>query len=115
MLRSCRELGGFDPDIRHRANDSVLALGLVEAGLAVTLLPGLVAPDGRPGVAVREIAERAVHRTIFAATRAADAGRPSLRRGARGDRHGGRGPRLVGQPPAAGGLTTSRSATGVRT
>ena len=78
VLRSCRELGGFDPDIRHRANDSVLALGLVEAELAVTLLPGLVAPAGRPGIAVREIAERAVHRTIFAATRAADAGRPSL-------------------------------------
>ena len=57
----------------------MLALGLVEAGLAVTLLPGLVAPRGRPGVAVREIAERAVHRTIFAATRAADAGRPSVR------------------------------------
>jgi DNA-binding transcriptional LysR family regulator len=78
VLRSCREPGGFDPDIRHRANDSVLALGLVEAGLAVTLLPALVAPAGRPGIAVREIAERAVHRTIFAATRAADAGRPSL-------------------------------------
>jgi len=78
VLRSCRELGGYDPDIRHRANDSVLALGLVEAGLAVTLLPGLVAPAGRPAIAVREIAARAVHRTIFAATRAADAGRPSV-------------------------------------
>ena len=79
VQRACRELGGFEPDIRHRANDSVLALGLVEAGLAVTLLPGLVAPRGRPAIAVREIAERAVHRTIFAATRTADAGRPSVR------------------------------------
>jgi DNA-binding transcriptional LysR family regulator len=42
--RTCRELGGFDPDVRHRANDSVLALALVARGLAVTLLPELVAP-----------------------------------------------------------------------
>ena len=79
VLRTCRELGGYDPDIRHRANDSVLALGLVADGLAVTLLPQLVAPHGREGVAVRRIAERDVHRTIFVATRAADAGRPSVR------------------------------------
>jgi DNA-binding transcriptional LysR family regulator len=79
VLRTCRELGGFDPDIRHRANDSVLALGLVADGLAVTLLPELVAPRGRDDLAVRPIAEGDVHRTIFAATRAADADRPSVR------------------------------------
>src|SRR5215213_391064 len=76
VVRSCRELGGFDPDIRHRANDSVLALGLVADGLAVTLLPELVAPRAHAGVAVRRIAGRPIFRTIFAATRAADAGRP---------------------------------------
>ena len=47
-------------------------------GQAVTLLPELVAPDAHPGVAVRGIAEGSVHRTIFAATRAADAERPSV-------------------------------------
>jgi len=76
--RTCRRLGGFDPDIRHRTNDAVLSLGLVAAGLAVTLLPDFVAPDAHPGVVVRSIAEGDVHRAIFAATRTADAGRPSV-------------------------------------
>ena len=33
--RTCRELGGFDPDIRHRTNDSVICLALVAHGQAV--------------------------------------------------------------------------------
>ena len=79
--RTCRELGGFDPDIRHRTNDSVTSLALVAGGQAVTLLPALVDPDpgAHRGVAVRTIAEGSVHRTIFAATRTADARRPSVR------------------------------------
>ena len=76
--RTCRELGGFDPDIRHRTNDSVTTLAIVAHGQAVTLLPQLVAPDAHPGVAVRAIAEGSVHRTIFTATRTADAKRPSV-------------------------------------
>jgi DNA-binding transcriptional LysR family regulator len=76
--QTCRQLGGFDPTIRHRTNDSVLSLGLVAQGLAVTLLPELVAPGAHPGVVVRTIAEGAVYRTIYAATRTADAQRPSV-------------------------------------
>jgi DNA-binding transcriptional LysR family regulator len=76
--RTCRELGGFDPDIRHRTNDSVTSLALVAHGHAVTLLPQLVQPEAHPGVAVRAIAEGSVYRTIFTATRAADAQRPSV-------------------------------------
>lgn len=76
--RTCRQLGGFDPDVRHRANDSVVSLGLVAHGLAVTLLPALIAPGARPGVVAREIAEGSVFRTIFAAHRTADARRPSV-------------------------------------
>jgi DNA-binding transcriptional LysR family regulator len=74
---TCRELGGFEPDIRHRANDATISLALVARGLAVTLIPDLVVPDRHPGVIARPIAEAPVHRTIFAATRAADATRPS--------------------------------------
>ena len=37
--RTCRELGGFDPDIRHRTNDATVSLALVARGLAVTMLP----------------------------------------------------------------------------
>jgi DNA-binding transcriptional LysR family regulator len=77
--RACRRLGGFDPNVRHHTNDSVVSLGLVAQGLAVTLLPDLVAPGAHPGVVVREIAEGPVHRTIFAATRTVDAQRPSVR------------------------------------
>ena len=77
--RTCRELGGFEPDIRHRANDATISLALVARGLAVTLIPDLVVPDRHPGVTARAIAEAPVHREIFAATRATDAARPSTR------------------------------------
>ena len=76
--RTCRELAGFDPDIRHRTNDSVTCLAVVAHGQSVALLPELVVPEARPGIAVRAIAEGSVHRTIFTATRAADAERPSV-------------------------------------
>jgi DNA-binding transcriptional LysR family regulator len=76
--RTCRQLGGFEPDIRHRTNDAVLSLALVAGGRAVTLLPALVDPGSRPGIAVRPIAEGSVRRTILMATRTADAERPSV-------------------------------------
>ena len=75
--RTCRDIGGFDPDIRHRTHDATVSLALVASGLAVTLLPDLVLPDRHPGVVLRRIAERPVSRAIFAATRASDAARPS--------------------------------------
>ena len=75
--RTCRELGGFDPDIRHRANDATISLALVARGLAVSMLPELPLLGRRRGVALRTIAEGPVDRAIFAATRAADAARPS--------------------------------------
>lgn len=78
-VATCRRLGGFDPDVRHCASDSVLSLGLVARGLAVTLLPEFVTLDAPPGVAARPIAEGEVQRTIFAATRSADRDRPSVR------------------------------------
>jgi DNA-binding transcriptional LysR family regulator len=75
--RTCRELGGFDPDIRYRANDATISLALVSHGLAVTLLPDLVVPHRHPGVTARTIAEGSVDRAILAVTRTADATRPS--------------------------------------
>jgi len=79
VQRACRQMGGFEPDIRHRTNDSVISLALVASGQAVMLLPELVGAEDHPGVVVRELAEGPLERTIFAATRAADAERPSLR------------------------------------
>jgi DNA-binding transcriptional LysR family regulator len=75
--RTCRQHGGFDPDIRHRTNDATVSLALVARGLAVTLLPDLVLPGRHPGVTLRPIAEEAIGRAVFAVTRAADAARPS--------------------------------------
>jgi DNA-binding transcriptional LysR family regulator len=77
--RTCREHGGFDPDIRYRTNDATVSLALVARGLAVTLLPDLVLRGRHAGIALRPIAENPVGRTIFAVTRAADAARPSTR------------------------------------
>src|SRR4051794_1333316 len=75
--RTCRQYGGFDPDIRHRMNDASVGLALVSRDLAVSLLPDLVLPHRHPGVAVRPMARGSMSRAIFAVTRAADAARPS--------------------------------------
>jgi DNA-binding transcriptional LysR family regulator len=77
--RTCREHGGFDPDIRHRTNDATVSLALVARGQAVTLLPDLPLRGRHPGIALRPIAGASIDRSIFAVTRAADAARPSTR------------------------------------
>jgi DNA-binding transcriptional LysR family regulator len=79
VRRTCRERGGFEPDVRHRTSDATVSLALVARGLAVTLLPDLVLEEGTPGLAVRRIAGDRVERGIFAVTRASDAARPSTR------------------------------------
>jgi DNA-binding transcriptional LysR family regulator len=77
IQRTCRELGGFEPDIHHRTNDATVSLALVGRGLAVTMLPALALRDRDANVALRAIAEGPVERAIFAAIRATDAARPS--------------------------------------
>ena len=77
--RTCRDLGGFDPDIRHRSNDSVMCLRLIAAERAVCFLPDLVQPGSTRAWWCSKIAEGSLHRTIFMATRATDAERPSVR------------------------------------
>jgi DNA-binding transcriptional LysR family regulator len=77
--RNCRDLGGFEPDVRHRTNDPEVIVALAARGLGVALLPELALPRRAPGVALRSIAEGPVTRAVFAATRAADAARPSTR------------------------------------
>jgi DNA-binding transcriptional LysR family regulator len=79
VRRTCREHGGFDPDIRHRTNDATVSLALVARGLAVTLLPELPLRGRRPGIALRRVSQDPAGRTILAVTRAADAARPSTR------------------------------------
>jgi DNA-binding transcriptional LysR family regulator len=77
--RTCREHGGFEPDIRHRTNDATVSLALVARGLAVTLLPELALPERHPGVTLHRVGGEPVERRIFAVTRASDEARPSTR------------------------------------
>jgi DNA-binding transcriptional LysR family regulator len=77
--RTCRERGGFEPDIRHRTNDATVSLALVARGLAVTMLPDLALPGGDPRVALRSIAGGPLDRAILSVTRATDASRTSTR------------------------------------
>jgi DNA-binding transcriptional LysR family regulator len=91
ILRTCRDLGGFEPAIRHRTNDAIVACELVARAQAVTLLPELTDPGDHPGVAIRSLQGGAVHRTILAATRTADAERPSTKALLAAVREAGRG------------------------
>jgi DNA-binding transcriptional LysR family regulator len=75
--RTCQELGGFDPDVRHRTNDAAISLAIVATGLAVGMLPDLALPSRYGGITLRDIADAPIDRAIFAATRTTDAARPS--------------------------------------
>jgi DNA-binding transcriptional LysR family regulator len=78
-VRACRALGGFEPDIQHRSNDLLILLALVAHGQAVTLLPDLIGAEREPRVAVRDIAEAPLTRTVFDAIRRGSERRPALR------------------------------------
>jgi DNA-binding transcriptional LysR family regulator len=77
-VRACRTLGGFEPEVRHRSNDLMMLLALVAHGQAVTLLPDLVGAEREPAVAVRDIAEGELSRTVFSAIRRGSTRRPAL-------------------------------------
>jgi DNA-binding transcriptional LysR family regulator len=78
MVRACRALGGFEPELRHRSNDLAVLEQLVAAGETVALLPLLGRPGRVPGVAVRRPAEAPLERSIFVAVRRGSAGRAAL-------------------------------------
>jgi DNA-binding transcriptional LysR family regulator len=77
VTRLCRSVGGFEPDVRHRAYDLYLLIELVAVHGAVALLPALGRPERDPRVAVRPIAEGSFGRALFVATRVSDRARPS--------------------------------------
>ena len=79
QLRTCRLVGGFEPDIRHWANDIAIIVALVAAGQGVSLLPGLADAGRHEGVEVRPIAGADLGRTIFAFTRRSATERPAVR------------------------------------
>jgi DNA-binding transcriptional LysR family regulator len=78
VVHACRRLGGFDPDIRHRSNDLRILIALAGSGDAAALVPALGHEEGTPGVALREIAERRLRRSVFSTHRRAAAERPTV-------------------------------------
>jgi DNA-binding transcriptional LysR family regulator len=70
QIRACRQLGGFEPDLRYASDDFLILLELVRTAGACALLPDLVLGHGAPGVAVRSLAEGTIGREVFLLTRA---------------------------------------------
>jgi DNA-binding transcriptional LysR family regulator len=69
LIRVCRRLGGFEPDLRYSSDDFLILLEMVRAAGAGALLPDLVLADDVTGVAVRPPAEGTIGRQIFLITR----------------------------------------------
>jgi DNA-binding transcriptional LysR family regulator len=69
VIGTCRALGNYEPDLRHRSNDADVQLELVRAGAAVALLPPITLPPHDPAIAVRDIAETTLRRRLVAVTR----------------------------------------------
>jgi DNA-binding transcriptional LysR family regulator len=79
QLRACRLVGGFEPDIRHWANDIAILIALVAAGQGVVLLPALARAERDERIAVRPIRDTDLARTIYALNRRTASARPSVR------------------------------------
>jgi len=75
LVQACTTVGGFTPDIRHRATDLLVLLALVATGGAVTLLPDLARPEREPTVTVRETG---MARRVLTAVRDDGLARPAL-------------------------------------
>jgi DNA-binding transcriptional LysR family regulator len=69
VIGTCRTLGGYEPDLRHRSNDADVQLELVRAGAAVALMPPLAMPPDDPALAIRDIAGTVLRRRLVTATR----------------------------------------------
>ncbi|GCD89304.1 LysR family transcriptional regulator [Nocardioides sp. LS1] len=68
-LRACRQLGGFEPDLRYTSDDLLILLEMVRTAGAGALLPDLVIDADAPGVVVRPFDVQGVEREIFLLTR----------------------------------------------
>ncbi|GAA2623660.1 LysR family transcriptional regulator [Actinomadura fulvescens] len=78
LERTCVDVAGFRPDIRHRSNDILLIFAMITHG-AVAFVPDLALAEREPGIVVREIAEADVLRRMVMWTRAGTGLRPSVR------------------------------------
>ncbi len=78
LVRACRVVGGFEPDVRHRANDVQILIQMAAEGHAVAMVPMLGRPENDPRIDVRPIVGAELERLIFAAVRRGSVQRPSV-------------------------------------
>lgn len=76
-VQQCRA-AGFEPDVRFELSDLTAHVGLVEAGLAVGLLPDLVWAARRPPLRLVDLPGSPA-REVFTAQRVSSAARPGIR------------------------------------
>jgi DNA-binding transcriptional LysR family regulator len=69
VVGTCRSLGGYEPDLRHRSSDADVQLELVRAGAAVALMPALTLPAHDPALAIRDVAEAPLRRRLVVVSR----------------------------------------------
>lgn len=69
VVGTCRSLGGYEPDLRHRSSDADVQLELVRVAAAVALMPALTLPPDDPALAVRDVAEATLRRRLVVVTR----------------------------------------------
>lgn len=69
VVGTCRSLGGYEPDLRHRSNDADVQLELVRTTGAIALMPAITLPAADPALAIRDIAEAAITRRLMIITR----------------------------------------------
>jgi hypothetical protein len=69
QLRVCRQLGGFEPVVRHTSDDFLILMELTRSTGSATLLPDLVHAHEAPGVVVRDLVEGRLERQVYLLTR----------------------------------------------
>jgi molybdate transport repressor ModE-like protein len=67
MLVEACQRAGFVPNVAFESDDHNVLMGLVAAGVGVTLLPELAVASGHPGVGVRPVAGSKPRRRIYVA------------------------------------------------
>lgn len=69
VVGTCRAVGGYEPDLRHRSNDADVQLDLVRTAGAVALMPALTLPTADPALAIRDVAETMIGRRLMIVVR----------------------------------------------
>jgi DNA-binding transcriptional LysR family regulator len=77
LLSTCRTIGGFEPNIRHRTDNQSVIIGLIGTG-AVAIASSLGWPRARSGTVLRPVFRGRLEREIFSAARRSSAQRPAI-------------------------------------